>query len=675
MAMFNVANGHTLINAWETNPVAPLINSAGITSVLNKSGLYGNDSVVQFRTRMGDGTQYGCGKMHMMPVDGSVSDRLLCIHFATRLASHINGVANIDTESGYILTFYSSNTEYRQWVIGGRDHVPAHKSYIMAIVDATNVSSAFRTTARFDPSNIIRTELHVEKYGMNNTFHLITREFYIDPYVLTGGTVANPVNMMMLISKCTADRIKSITSEMAGNVFLKTKYQIGNGTDETHFMESNKRIGVCNQASIADKFMLNHAGDNALGLQILTGPDCCIRHDNCTWSSKSPYTWQVSGAGAMHFDGCGIVGAGDISLSGSVVLLDCYFYYCGEIITNSPVWDNLNVHHATETYAARINDFTNVRNVVFADCNRAIRVTEPGDHILNNIRFRNNTFDIEVTHDAGEVIINVVGGDIPTVNQASTGTYRVVMSPFQLVIQNVTGHNIYIQDPDGNMYDYQENYESSEYKKAIPTFDREWNVAVKRIGYRHRLYSFVPRLGGDAILSGSSSEDLSEAGVPLYQNIPTVGVSVVFDNVANTAQVRLTTGSHSTQKIYNAIEKSLLTVQGMQWITNFNEPYYFPSALGNILVLHSRWRIYKASVDAQPTVLGAVQTTAEDNIITIDGIPIIFAGGSVLSMQNVRDALTMNPSVSSRAYSIDRVLNNLKDTAATKKDVFNAAFI
>lgn len=671
----NVTNGHTLIDAWQTIPVDPIIDSPGITSILVKSGLDGDDNVVQFRTRMGDGVRYGCGKMHMMPINGSVDDRLLGIHFSTRLASHINGVANIRANSGYIITFYSSPTEYRSWIIGGRDHLPNHKSYTMAIINANNVSASFQSTDGFDPSNIVRTDFHVEKYGMNNTYHLVSREFIIDPYILTGGSMAMPTNMMTLITKCKMDKIKTIISEMSGNISVKAKYQIGNGMMKTYFLEFNKQFNICSGASIENKFMLNHSGDNSLGFQVLTSANCFVKHENCTWSSKSPFTWKVSGMGTMHFDGCGIVGAGDVSLSGSVYLIDCHFYYCSEIITNTPHWDNINIHNATKTFAARINNFTNVCNVVFADCNRAIHITEAGDHIFNNIRFRNNTFDIECSHDTGELIINVVGGDIPTVNQTSTGTYQVVMSPFQLVIKNVIEHNIYIQDPDGNLYDYQTNYELAEYTKAIPMFDREWTAVVKRIGYRHRMYSFIPRLGGDAVLSGESIEDLSEAGVSLYQNIPTNGININFNNVNHDALVQLNTGSHSSQKIYNAIEKSLLTSNGMQWLAHNNAPQYFPSALGNILVLHEHWRITKASADDQPTVLGAVQTTASDNIITTDNIPIVFAGGSVLSMQSVRDAMTLNPSVSSRTHSLDRLLSNLSATAATKKDVINAAFI
>lgn len=673
-----VSGGHTLVDLWSTTPLTPLIDEPGTLSTLFKSGINYDDDASQILTGIGDGLNYGGGKVHAAPIDATPDKRLICIHFSVRENRQINGVANINTNTGYILTLYSAADQYRRWVVGGKDHNPSHESYQCAVVDPHNAAGAFYSTMAFDPSNIIRTEMHVTKDNMNNTFHIFSRQFYVDPYVITGGYTGNFANFSYIIAACVADHNRIIRATSATKINLKAPYQIGDGMTPTVYVQLGHHFNFMSYANVSTKYMTVQTRENILGMTILSNAYSVIKHFNCAWFSDSPFHWRVDGGGDISFANSYILNAGDVFLGSGVVLHDFIITFCNEVTVTNPVWDNITINYSKSTYAVTLNNFTNVKNSVFANNNRAIRITQAGDYVFDGLKFTDNTFDVETTHTSGEVKINIInGGDIPTVNQAGTGTVTVLMDSYQLKVINLESTNVYVQTNEGTTHDFVENV-TGNYTKSIPGNSiGVWTVVIKRIGYINKVISFVPKLAGETVINGVLRQDLAEAATPLYRPLPTTGVQIVVDNKENTARIILSQGQHSTRKIYNAIQEKMVKEDGLKWITTHHIPQYFPSALGNILVLHENWRIISELEGTSVTVLGAIQTTAADNIITTSpDISIIYAGGSVFTMQNVRDALNL-PASSGNAVtgSIDDHLLFLRKNMATKKDINNSRFI
>lgn len=635
-----IQGGHTLINDWGVIPTKPLIGEPADYSTILR-GVDGS-ATTMMNTNILDYAEFGGGHTHNTY---DTTNALIAIWFTPRLPTHLQGVDK------YIITLYSNitNLAYRRFIIGTRSSLP---TYQMAVIDPNDATAV--TVGDFNPKGIIRSEFHIKKYGMNNTFHLVSKEFLITPYQLTG-----VVSYSQLVDYCTA--VDTFTSINSNNIIQRAMCKIGDGIHDTTLNESNIHFNISNK-NIGYK----------TGVQTYTTINSVVTFHNCIWTSVDPYIFMFNGKGKMVLKNCTIVNA-IVSLT-NVEVYDTTFSNCSEIQITNSTCINVNIQNSKSTYACHINDFSNINGLTITNCNRGIKITEPKEYIFRNMRFRDNIIDVEntttVTNSDPTAYINLVNSDIPTYSKHIV----VNQDPFQLRIINTVGLTIYVEDENKQLVDYQHNYKKTTYVKAISKFDKEWKVVLKKAGYQPLTYVFVPRLSGDTKLSGLLVEDLAEGGVPLYTNLNTTGVSIHFDFTNEVANICIST-TVTTQKIYNAIENAMVSIDGMRWLASYRQPMYFPSALGNILILHTGWVLKKAS-NTIPTVLGVVQTTSKSAVVTNDDINIVYAGGSVLTMQNVRDALTMQPtSIVNKKNSIDNMLSTVLTKMATKTDVWNAALI
>jgi len=85
-----------------------------------------------------------------------------------------------------------------------------------------------------------------------------------------------------------------------------------------------------------------------------------------------------------------------------------------------------------------------ITNCQFINCNRAIRITQPGTYTFNNLLFTSNTFDVENT-STGLVTINLINGsNAMTSTNTAGGTTSIINSKVLNITGLISGSEIHI---------------------------------------------------------------------------------------------------------------------------------------------------------------------------------------------------------------------------------------
>lgn len=127
-------------------------------------------------------------------------------------------------------------------------------------------------------------------------------------------------------------------------------------------------------------------------------------------------------------------------------IVSCKFNGIGEITPNGcyiddTIFENVVTTAPTSASSALVVSSTshiaNVTNSSFINCNRAIRITQPGTYVFNNLRFSGNVFDIDNASTGLVTITLINGSNATTFVNTGVGASTVINTPRTFSITNL----------------------------------------------------------------------------------------------------------------------------------------------------------------------------------------------------------------------------------------------
>jgi hypothetical protein len=138
-----------------------------------------------------------------------------------------------------------------------------------------------------------------------------------------------------------------------------------------------------------------------------------------------------------------------------------------------------------------------------------------------------------------------------------------------------------------------------------------WSYIIDRIGYRPIISDFDPTLN-DLIIDGTQSLLLTAQGNTMYSGSSSSLVNIAYDFVTPQLNIEIGNGGVSPQVIFDEVEQSLVTANGMRWQKENNTLVTFDDlpAVGQMLFMQDNIKLKRASVgDINAAVNGYVLST------------------------------------------------------------------
>ena len=189
-----------------------------------------------------------------------------------------------------------------------------------------------------------------------------------------------------------------------------------------------------------------------------------------------------------------------------------------------------------------------------------------------------------------------------------------------LQLQGLSQANVLLLDGAGDVFG---NYVavSGTHKILLPfASSGTWTWVVKRAGYEHAVGTFDPSLGGVTDARPSTPQKVTPEGQPMFTAAPSALVTV---NIGDEAAVSIGDGMASLQGTFDAIEISLMTLNGMRWIAGGGDDCsIFNSAGGDYLFLTAGWRLKRDSIMSSNAGINAF-------VVSTEGVPVDESNGPV----------------------------------------------
>lgn len=191
---------------------------------------------------------------------------------------------------------------------------------------------------------------------------------------------------------------------------------------------------------------------------------------------------------------------------------------------------------------------------------------------------------------------------------------------YALQLLGLSQANVLLLDGAGDVFG---NYVavSGTHKILLPfASSGTWTWVVKRAGYEHAVGTFDPSLGGVTDARPSTPQKVTPEGQPMFTAAPSALVTV---NIGNEAEVSIGDGMASLQGTFDAIEISLMTLNGMRWIAGGGDDCsIFNSAGGDYLFLTAGWRLKRDSIMSSNAGINAF-------VVSTEGVPVDESNGPV----------------------------------------------
>ncbi len=256
----------------------------------------------------------------------------------------------------------------------------------------------------------------------------------INILVVLGGDSVEAADIKSLQSSLWTQLKDTSTSSVIQYSFLHS-LQFGNGTDDLRFEDTNKSIEFPPLSDGINTFGIYLA---SLGVSWKLKDTDTLDFTNSQLCSGKPFVFladpttninaDLSFAGMQVIQGTPTLKEGEIH--------DSITFIGGDGIThNDATISNCTVDGSLRTEGALILTTThNITDSLFKNMGNAIEIDTAGDYELSDIKFENNTNDINVTATTGTVTINVLdGGDTPTYT-TSGATVNIVSGQVTLTV-------------------------------------------------------------------------------------------------------------------------------------------------------------------------------------------------------------------------------------------------
>lgn len=292
-----------------------------------------------------------------------------------------------------------------------------------------------------------------------------------------------------------------------------------------------------------------------------------------------------------------------------------------------------------------------------------------------------NTITIKATRFIGDITTT---GTISLVNGAEfTGTFTDssgTETTISLTFVNLTDATIEIFDHLGVSQQRYTGITGTQIYYTTTGATSPWTYVIDRIGYVRKTEMFDPT-GSNLIVDGTLQQLITVTGDVMYTGTTTPLISIDYDFVTPCLCINVGDGVVSPQTVFDMLEDSLVTVNGMRWQNEQGTlgRYAELPNLGESLFLEGSIRLKRANLgDVNAQVSGYVSSTdgivldgtngevkfalgisAEDIWTYVDRT--LTSGGSGLTAQETRDAMLLAPTPGSPgADSIDDKLDDLE---------------
>lgn len=226
--------------------------------------------------------------------------------------------------------------------------------------------------------------------------------------------------------------------------------------------------------------------------------------------------------------------------------------------------------------------------------------------------------------------------DVPYSATTDGGTVTVsVPANYPLIsINGSNGNWIRIYDNNDNVVLSQNNFtgDTSYQIPATGTSNGDWAVVIDKPGFIPKIEKFtVPTI--DKIINAELVPLLRGGGDNMYTNIGSPAVSINYDFITPQLSIDIGNQSVDAQEIFNDVENSLITNNGMRWLSEQGSFVRFDNlpGVGNILFLGDNIRVRRANpTDVNSGVSGYIQST--------QGTPVDGSNGSVSFVGGIQTA-------------------------------------
>jgi hypothetical protein len=251
------------------------------------------------------------------------------------------------------------------------------------------------------------------------------------------------------------------------------------------------------------------------------------------------------------------------------------------------------------------------------------------------------SFDIVIDATAAQVIdltgntltikSSVFTGDITTTGtlwfvNGATGVGRFTSSAgvqvsISLTFNNLSTSTVEIFDNTGTSVQRYTNQTGTLVYSTPLGSTGTWSYIIDRIGYRPIISDFDPTLN-DLIIDGTQSLLLTAQGNTMYSGSSSSLVNITYDFVTPQLNIEIGNGGVSPQVIFDEVEQSLVTANGMRWQKENNTLVTFDDlpAVGQMLFMQDNIRLKRASAsDVNSAVNGYILSTQSTPVDGVNG--------------------------------------------------------
>jgi len=351
-AAIKSGTGTIVENLWIATTGLTETGSGSITTRLNQ-GLNAAQSAVS--SDSANSTETPMAVRDSFTTQDLSGDRMVVIHFVNAVYAILDIYQTV-ANAGIEIRLHSGatpNVNYRSFIVGGRNMLPiaARESYIAVVINADQTTTYNGDTGTFDSSDVQHIEiLWVRDTAVKTslpTIFLIQRQFFLDPYLLIGGTTPDAAATFQDLldyepnggasGNIATDGLARLFEEQGDQVFVKAPIGIGDGgTNTVRFDDSGKILEFPIQAGVVTNNENMHILENDLGLEVNLGASDTVDLRNYSFGGETKYYLKVIGntSGRCTFTSCQIKKTGTFEFKAGAEFIDSIITNCDEMILN-----------------------------------------------------------------------------------------------------------------------------------------------------------------------------------------------------------------------------------------------------------------------------------------------------------------------------------------------------
>lgn len=348
---------------------------------------------------------------------------------------------------GVIIRIYSGTgsppTNYRDFYVGGNDTpnsecIKGQYPYVIDLNDATHDASS----GTFDNTDVTSFAILVTRLNLAGTstswnyqgklYVCDTTKTSSDTPTFSGSGASFQDAVDLIQGSDYTDKLGNWVRKIGDVIFVDLPFRIGDNSTATTFNDNGATIisPVANDSNDPRVRITTQAMRVYLNLRN-NAADTATFSGTYIWQTRADWDFDQDDAAVVTFNSPTFRGMGEFTLGSSITGpatwddTNAVIFADTGVDVDGATFRNPNGNHALELTAGAM-DIADMRFEGYAS-KHAILIDTAGTYNFSNVLFdQSGTNDIETTHAAGTVTINVSnGGTVPTVTETGAGSVVV----------------------------------------------------------------------------------------------------------------------------------------------------------------------------------------------------------------------------------------------------------